>query len=247
MKKQDIKAEIAFFQKAATEGRVNTVSEDVYNQILSQIEPYLDRQVLEAGCGAGTFGERIKKKKPGVTLMGVDLTRKMIDLASQKGIYKRLCCRNIEDKTTFKKLTFDTIVCPYLLHHLPEAQRSIDNFYKWLKPGGYLIIIDPNGSNFILKISYLLRIIGAQFIDYNNNYASANEKNKSVSEFKNHLSHYKIIKIRTFQHKNPQNQKLNFPFIIKILGWTRKKILKLYAYLPFIKWKGSDIIIVAQK
>lgn len=247
MKKQDIQAEIAFFQKAAREGRVNTVSEEVYHQILAKIKPYLGHRVLEAGCGAGTFGERIKRKKPQITLIGVDLTKKMIDLAKEKGIYQKLYCQNIEDKTTFKKLSFDAIICPYLLHHLPEAQRSINNFHRWLKPGGYLIIIDPNGSNFILKISYLMRIIGAQFIDYNNNFASINEKNKTVPEFKRHLYRYKIIKIITFQHKNPQNQKINFPFAIKVLGWIRKKIVKLYAYLPFIKWKGSDLIIVAQK
>jgi len=248
MKKQDIKAEIAFFNKAVIQGRVETASNELYEQVFFRIKPYLGDNIMEAGCGSGAFGQRIKREKPQASLIGVDLTPAMIDLAGKKKIYDSLFCKNIEDETVFVKEKFDTIVCPYLLHHLPSIQHVTNNFYKWLKPGGYLIIIDPNGSNLVLKFSYILRLIIMKIFIIQNNFASVNEKNKSISEFMFYLNNYKLKSVNTFFYNHKRSRSSHqASLLLYVFSLVRQEILKLYSYLPFIPFGGSDLIIVAKK
>ena len=39
---------------------------------------------------------------------------------------------------------FDVIYCSFVLEHIEGAQRALDNFVKWLKPGGLLIARVPD-------------------------------------------------------------------------------------------------------
>lgn len=247
MKKQNIQAEIDFFNKIAeNNGSYDTISEDVYNNIFIKINPHIKNRVLEAGCGTGAFGLRIKKHHPNIHIIGVDLNQKLVNIAKGTEIYEKLLCANLEDQGIFKQSEFDTIICPYLLHHLPDMQQVVDNFYYWLKPNGYVVIIDPNGSNLIMKISQLLRVILSKFIDIGD-YASINEAHKSVCEFKRCLAKYKMCSIETFQHKSRVPFKL-FPFsYVNVFAIIQKTLLKFYEFLPFVKYPGSDLIIISEK
>jgi ubiquinone/menaquinone biosynthesis C-methylase UbiE len=247
MKRQDIEAEIKFFDRVAEErGHFDSVSEDVYDLIFFQITPYLNGRCLEAGCGSGSFGERIKAKKPNIDLIGVDLNQKSIDTVREKSNYIQLIAGNVEDANLFEAQSLDTIVCPYLMHHLPDIHCSMENFYVWLKPGGHLVIIDPNGSNLVMKASYLLRMLLSYFMDVRN-YASVNERHKAVTEFKKNLKQYKIISIKTFKHKESESFSSGCSLWLLVLGRLRNLLLKCYELIPFFKYKGSDLIIIAQK
>lgn len=247
MLKQDIQAEIDFFDKVAEQGHLDTISEGIYSYVFDTIRPYIKEKVLEAGCGSGAFGIRIKKVSPKVRLYGIDLNKKMVEMAKQENIYESLHADNIENKDNFQSQFFDCIVCPYLLHHLPDIKASMENFSYWLKPGGALVIIDPNGSNNILRFSYTLRVIITKLINKKNTYASINERHKSIKEFRKNLKGFSIVSITTFQHElSSGNQEKNHN-LISILGGLRKQILFLYEKLPWVKYGGSDVIIVARK
>lgn len=244
---QDIQAEINFFnQVAAKNDHFDTISDEVYKLIFDKINPYFGNKLLDAGCGSGAFGLRIKQKKTSINIVGVDINQKFIDLAKKTEVYSILIRANLEDKKIFRNEEFDTIICPYILHHFPDLENFIDNCFHWLKPGGYLIIIDPNGSNLVLKLSYLLRLSLSNFID-TTSYASINESNKSVPDFLKNLKNFRICLIETFEHKSRSGLKLFPPSLISILVFFQKVLLKIYKVLPFIKFKGSDLIIVAEK
>lgn len=245
MKKQNIQAEIDFFDKIIEYD--DSFSEREYKIIFDKIAPYLNGYMLEAGCSSGSFGVRTKQLRPNLYIVGVDINQKFINLAQERNVYDKLLCANLEDRILFNKSEFNTVFCPFVLHHLPDLKNTIDNLDFWLKPGGYLIIVDPNGSNLILRMSYLLRKILFKFINNVKNYASINESNKSVASFKKCLKNYEICFIETFNRDS--NIKLNSIsfFLIYLLSFIRKVLLMAYRAIPFLKYSGSDLIIVARK
>ena len=247
MNTQDIKSEIKFFDKIADKyDHYDTISEKDYKQILDKIIPYLGNNILDAGCATGDFAKRIKKIKANIKISGIDLNKKLIKLAALSRIYNKVICGNIENETIFKKNEFDTIICLSLLHHFPDIKYVINNCRRWLKPNGYLIIIDPNGSNLILKISYFIRLLMGKFVR-DNNCASPNESHKTVSTFVKALGNFNIVKIESLEDNLPYPIRF-FPFsFMNTLVYTRKKLLDFYKKLPFVKYGGSGLIIVAQK
>ncbi|MBI5122353.1 methyltransferase [Candidatus Roizmanbacteria bacterium] len=247
MNTQDIKSEIKFFDKIADKyDHYDTISEKDYKQILDKIIPYLGNNILDAGCATGDFAKRIKKIKANIKISGIDLNKKFIKFATATGVYNKAICGNIEKENIFKKSEFDTIVCLNLLHHFPDIKYVINNCYHWLKPNGYLIIADPNGSNLILKISYFIRLFIRKFVR-DNNCASPNESHKTVGTFIKALSDFEIKKIDSLEDNLPHPIKF-LPFsLMNTLVYTRKKLLDFYKKLPFIKYGGCGLLIVARK
>lgn len=247
MNTQDVKSEIEFFDKKANiYDHYDTMSEKDYKQILDKIISYLGRNILDAGCATGEFAIRIKKIKTNIKISGIDLNNKFINIAATTGIYNKVICENIEKENVFMKNEFDTIVCLNLLHHFPNIQNVINNCWRWLKPNGFLIIIDPNGSNLILKISYFIRLLMSKFV--RDNYcASPNESHKTIGTFVKALGNYNIVKIESLEDSLPYPIRF-FPFsLMNTLVYTRKKLLDFYKKLPFIKYGGCGLLIIARK
>ena len=86
-KRQNIEAEICFFN---SENDFEVHEEGFYNRIIRSIGKYISTEVLEAGCGSGAFGQRIKNSIPNIVITGVDLNEKLVSLARQKNFYKEL-------------------------------------------------------------------------------------------------------------------------------------------------------------
>lgn len=246
MRKQDLKAEITFFDRIINEEiNYDTISDEVYEEIFYKIDPYLKGKLLEAGCGTGAFGKRVIKQVKSLRITGVDINQKMLSSARAKGIYRKLICTDLEIQKTFGEKSFDCILAPFLVHHFPDMTKLLENFYFWLKPGGFLIIIDPNGSNPILKITYLARQLLSKIFDLSNLF-SPNEKNKSVSEFKNGLRGFEVVLLKTFLIRPRSSGNAKFSLLIRF-ALLQQALLGFYGTLPFFQYRGSGIIIVAKK
>lgn len=247
MKKQNIEEEIKFFDTVAKKGgHYDDISELGYRRIRKMIKPYLSIRILDAGCATGAFAVQLKKMKKNIKITGIDLNKNFIRVAKETNLYDRLICDNIENRNIFRKGEFDSIICPYLLHHFPDIQNVINNFEYWLKPGGNLIILDPNGGNYILKTSYFIRLILLKFVS-NDGFASPNESNKTPYTFIKALSNFKIIKMKAFDILTIEHTGSPFLSWINILAYFRQRLLDLYNNLPFIKYKESNLFIVAKK
>ncbi|MCX6794949.1 MAG: glycosyltransferase [Candidatus Falkowbacteria bacterium] len=244
---QNISAELEFFDRIAAEhGGMDTISEEAYEIIFNKIKPYLRGSLLEAGCGSGPFGLKIKQNFLNISITGVDINKKFIDLAERTGVYNKLICANLENKDIFFSNSFEVIICPYTVHHFPDISQVINNFFYWLKPGGYLLLIEPNGSNLVLRLSYWLRIILSKFINIKT-WASVNESHKSVSELTANLNNFKICSIDSFALQARRKARLSLLNPISILAFIQKILLEFYQYCPFVKFGGSDLIIIAKK
>lgn len=245
MKTQDVQAEIDFFDKIAEHD--DSFSEREYKIIFDKVGKYLSNRILEAGCSSGSFGAKAKQSDASLNITGVDINQKFIDMARKRMVYDRLLCANLESKSLFKEQEFDNIFCPFVIHHFPKIKTVINNLSFWIKRGGYIVIVDPNGSNLILRISYLFRKILVNFFGNIKNYASINESHKSINTFKKYLQDYEITLIETFDRDQGINF-VSFPFsFLGIAAIIQKFLLKIYKKIPFIKYHGSDLIIVARK
>jgi 2-polyprenyl-3-methyl-5-hydroxy-6-metoxy-1,4-benzoquinol methylase len=238
-KKQNIDAEIKMFNDLADRNEFEVHPESFYEKVFKYTATYINGSVLEVGCGSGAFGARMKKIKPEIEINGIDLSPKLIQLANKKEIYKRLIVDTIEKKELFQEKSIDTIYCPYVLHHIPDLKKTFENFIFWLKPGGYLVIVDPNGSNLILKISYILRLIIFPFLNVSE-YVSVNESARSIREFKVYLKKLETLLILPFDHFLGYDKMKTSSKIINLLGRIRNFLIKNFS-------RGSQIIIVARK
>lgn len=187
-------------------GEYDLLTEADYNVFLEIIEEVtkekscLDNlQILEAGCGTGMFGRKILThlKSRQITVTGVDVSNNLIDYLKSIKLKNYIPIHgNILSKTLFESETFDIIICPFVLHHLlrDELKIFIKNSYKWLKPEGYIIIFEPNGSNPILRGS---NIIGRmyRFFFRNTKYISPNERIYSCQFYDKLFMSSKFIKI----------------------------------------------------
>lgn len=121
--------------------------------------------ILEIGCGTG---EAIKyiAEKTGADCLGIDLSKKFIDEASQN--YERenlhFAVADFNEEESFKSAMaynkFDYVIGNGILHHLYyRLDDALINLRRLLKAGGKIIFIEPNIYNpyvaLIFKIPYL--------------------------------------------------------------------------------------------
>lgn len=101
--------------------------------------------VLDVGCGPGNFSSFLLEHNFQVT--GIDLSEKMISIAKQKvpGVtFLKQDMRMLK----FKDQQFDGILAAYSLIHIEskDLPKTLQNFYRILKDGGYLQVIVQKGQ-----------------------------------------------------------------------------------------------------
>lgn len=100
-------------------------------------------KVLEAGCGHQPF---LEPTTMDYRITGVDLSPDAIALRNKK--IGDLEHAMVGDLTTITLPTeaYDIVCSSYVLEHVDGAEKALENFFKWLKPGGLLIIRIPDPS-----------------------------------------------------------------------------------------------------
>ncbi|MFL5710165.1 MAG: methyltransferase domain-containing protein [Chloroflexota bacterium] len=95
--------------------------------------------VLDAGCGRKSplvrFRARIGR------LVGVDQHPPEQPLPWLDGFLVVDLCRRV---TPIRDETFDLILSNFTLEHIVDPSAAMSNFYRWLKPGGTLVITTVN-------------------------------------------------------------------------------------------------------
>lgn len=98
-----------------------------------------DKQVLEAGCGAGRFTEILLRERAIVT--SIDLSSAVE--ANQENFPQderhRIAQADILE-LPFAPQQFDIVVCLGVIQHTPDSERAIAALFGHVRPGGYLVI-----------------------------------------------------------------------------------------------------------
>ena len=95
--------------------------------------------ILDVGCGSGYVAEFLTTR--GFTVTGIDVSRKMLDLAERKAptaTFLKMDMRRMD----FTPGSFDGVVCLYSIIHVPRGshRRILSSFRELLKPDGLLLI-----------------------------------------------------------------------------------------------------------
>jgi 2-polyprenyl-3-methyl-5-hydroxy-6-metoxy-1,4-benzoquinol methylase len=129
--------------------------------MISNMQPSLQKNVLEIGCGTGANSHMLASRT-GMQVLGTDLCEPFIVEAKAKFSLPNLGYEILDfnESTRFDGLLFDYIVGNGILHHLyPELDKALGNMKILLKPGGRIIFMEPNLCNpyvyFIFSYSLL--------------------------------------------------------------------------------------------
>jgi 2-polyprenyl-3-methyl-5-hydroxy-6-metoxy-1,4-benzoquinol methylase len=242
MRIQNKMTEIDFFDTVATKDVAEDFSFDDYEKLLrlSNCIGFKNKAILEPGCGVGRFGKILASK--GNNVIGVDISPGMVKRAMSDPVdgYKAIEA-DLEQGNLFEPNRFDVIFCSLIVHHFPNPQKLFENFSNWLSIGGRLVLIEPNGSNPILKLSNFL----SRFLRrYYSETGTINETAHTLRQYNNFLSNGRLRLLEAKTYFPPVSYRPWATFwdvlinIKQILFQVIKKIL------PF-PFDGTILIIIA--
>lgn len=100
-------------------------------------------KALEFGCGTGLLSYHLKNTFPIIDL--ADTSEGMMAVLKQKITNESLDHFNpvlITPGQSFETEDYDMVYSLMTLHHIENLDATFDDFYRMLKPGGYLCIAD---------------------------------------------------------------------------------------------------------
>lgn len=109
-----------------------------------------DSWILDIGCADGRGGFYFTDV-PGTTLVGFDISRKMVANAIERAHHQGFNARAsflVADATRppFASSTFDIVITFGVLHHLPDPRQSTRDIQTLLVPGGIHLAFENNES-----------------------------------------------------------------------------------------------------
>lgn len=125
--------------KATSAYLLGLKSEEVQleNMYLNKVNP---GNLLDIGCGSGKFLNQMRLA--GWEVQGIELDSKSAEIASEKyGIKIKIC--SLEDAKYPDKF-FDAITMSHVIEHVSNPVLLLQESYRILKPGGYLVVTTPN-------------------------------------------------------------------------------------------------------
>jgi len=109
-------------------------------------EPLPDHPVLlDAGCGQGKSFQYLHQTFTPQRLIGVDADPHSLDLSREEAVRQGIDVELIgSDCATLAvpDASIDLLFCHQTFHHLVEQEKALAEFYRVLKPGGYLLFAE---------------------------------------------------------------------------------------------------------
>jgi len=125
----------------------NPMMDKHYEKFLSMVEHESD--ILDVGCGPGQATKRFADA--GHNVIGIDISRKMVEYARSKVDCAEFFVQDIEDTDMDKE--FDAIWAAFVLIHIPREKHKqiLRKFIEMLKPNGVLFLgmIEGQGEKVI--------------------------------------------------------------------------------------------------
>lgn len=122
------------------------------------------KTVLDFGCGPGTYGILLGHQN---RVVGVDLAREAIFSARKRATRERSSFEGVVmdgDLQGFAPNSFDVCLSAWALHHFPDLCIPLKQLCYTLKPGGRIVIIEPNESSIPQRISRLFEGMARQVV-----------------------------------------------------------------------------------
>ena len=134
---------------SAYEKATRMVIDSYYSHVAAEIVAHLPGEtVLDIGTGPGYLPIEIAKRSLNVRIVGVDLSRKLLNMArsnaAKEGLSDRLTFQlGDAGRIEFQDAAFDMVISTGMLHSLKDPAKVIQEMYRVLKAGGEAWIFDP--------------------------------------------------------------------------------------------------------
>jgi ubiquinone/menaquinone biosynthesis C-methylase UbiE len=115
---------------------------------------YPRMKILDAGCGSGVASRFLADRFLGVNIEACDLSdirlQQARNASRHSGLDRIRFFRSSVEEIQTENDRYDFVFCRFVLEHLPNPVRAISEFFRVLKPGGMLFLVDLDGILFNL-------------------------------------------------------------------------------------------------
>ncbi|MDX6451945.1 MAG: hypothetical protein QOH16_1994 [Gaiellaceae bacterium] len=119
---------------------------DAHEVLFEAVAECAPTRVLEVGCGAGAMAERVRDEL-GVQIVAIDSSERMVELTRQRGIEAYVA--DVQE-LPFGDGEFDCVFAGWVLYHVLDRERAINECARVLRPGGRFVtatLADDNMSD----------------------------------------------------------------------------------------------------
>jgi demethylmenaquinone methyltransferase / 2-methoxy-6-polyprenyl-1,4-benzoquinol methylase len=122
-------------------------------RLVDSLELRPGARVLDLATGTGDVALTLLRRHPGIEVVGLDPSRRMLELARTKltrGEARR--CRlseGVAEALPFPDRAFDAVTLAFGIRNVPERERALRDIARVLRPGGRLGILElaePRGG-----------------------------------------------------------------------------------------------------
>jgi SAM-dependent methyltransferase len=107
--------------------------------IMNSASPSSQSKILDIGCGTGHHVSSLGSK--GLDVLGIDISPSMIKKAKTNFPDYQFNVGDALNNHLFESNSFTHILCMYFtIYYFKDKTQFFNNCFKWLMPGGYLIV-----------------------------------------------------------------------------------------------------------
>ncbi|KAL6615843.1 hypothetical protein ACP70R_038113 [Stipagrostis hirtigluma subsp. patula] len=132
------------YERIFGDGYVSTGGVETTQEFVEKLDLKPGQKVLDVGCGIGG-GDFYMAEKYDTHVVGIDLSINMILFALERAIGRNCSVEfEVADCTTktYPDNSFDVIYSRDTILHIQDKPSLFKSFFKWLKPGGKVLISD---------------------------------------------------------------------------------------------------------
>lgn len=116
------------------------------DDLVDRLDPPLGGQVCEMGCGTAHNLIRLARRRPDLTLLGVDASEAMLELAAKKirrlSLEGQIALAHGYAESFRPPTPMDAVFFSYSLSMMPAPELALVNARGWLSKGGAIHFVD---------------------------------------------------------------------------------------------------------
>ena len=119
-------------------------------QYLSHIKPH-HHLILDVGCGMGDLTRELAQNA--ALTVGMDISVAMLNNAKRMSEFNKniIWTGCVGEQMPFADGMFDVVCFRGALHHMSDEKAALRESYRILKPGGVMMLSEPNADSIILS------------------------------------------------------------------------------------------------
>ena len=113
-----------------------------YRYQLEAVGRIVPERLIDIGCGPGAFLSLVEEMFPRIQLNALDLSEAMIHETKERLSNTAIVTVGDAENMQLQDEQYQAVTCNMSIHHYPHPQDALNEMYRILQPGGYLLLND---------------------------------------------------------------------------------------------------------